>query len=87
MFQPMADALKKEFVEAGGGIGRQDVYKRQVLLYFTILILLVVPGAVAAIAISGAFSVLAGCLLGALWNVLASLLILFCCRGLLSATA
>ena len=23
MFQPMADALKKEFVEAGGGIGRQ----------------------------------------------------------------
>lgn len=58
-----------------------------VLLYFTILILLVVPGAVAAIAISGAFSVLAGCLLGALWNVLASLLILFCCRGLLSATA
>lgn len=58
-----------------------------VLLYFTILILLVVPGAVAAIAISGALSVLAGCLLGALWNVLASLLILFCCRGLLSATA
>ena len=58
-----------------------------ILLYFTILILLVLPGAVAAILISGAFSVLAGCALGALWNVLISLLILFCCRGLLSSIA
>ncbi len=58
-----------------------------VMLYFIILILLVAPGAVAGMLLGGSTSPLIGSALGALWNVLASLLILYCCRGLLSSIA
>lgn len=58
-----------------------------VMLYFIILILLVAPGGVAGMLLGGFTSPLIGSALGALWNVLASLLILYCCRGLLSSIA
>lgn len=56
-----------------------------VMLYFLILLLLVAPGVVASMLLSDALTIFVASALGALWNILASLLILFFCRGLLTA--